>query len=164
MAGQHRAKKTGRQAAAYLWLGTGAITLGLGAALTGGSGVAQADTAGSSGSPGTTTTIRTTLSAQSVQTSTHSPSSAAGAERATSVVTSKDSVVRQMNPPATGDNDPVEDPSLTSTLLGLDSEVPGLSTGIPGLDAAPSIPFIEFGSGGGGLLAKIAGALSGGPF
>ena len=46
MAGKHRAKK--RPAEAYVWLGTGAMTLGLGVALAAGSGVAQADTTNAS--------------------------------------------------------------------------------------------------------------------
>ena len=46
MAGKHRAKK--RQPEAYVWLGTGAMTLGLGVALAAGSGVAQADTTNAS--------------------------------------------------------------------------------------------------------------------
>ena len=80
MAGKHRAKK--RQPEAYVWLGTGAMTLGLGVALAAGSGVAQADATNASvggsgvtpspGSSAATTSIRTTISAQSVNTSTNS--------------------------------------------------------------------------------------------
>jgi hypothetical protein len=171
MAGKHRAKTERRQTEAYVWLGTGAITLGLGLALAGGSGVAQADTASStvngprvSPSPGNsaaTTTIRTTLSAQSVQTSTNSSAPVdAGAETATSIVSTSESVVRQLSPADTGDNDATGDSSLTSQLLGLESDIPGLDVG----PSIPSIPFFELGGGGGGLASKILGALSGGLF
>ena len=120
MAGKHRAKK--RQPEVYVWLGTGAMTLGLGVALAAGSGVAQADTTNASvsgsrvtpspGSSAATTSIRTTVSAQSVSTSTHSSTpEVAGEEQATSIVSTKDSVVRQMTPADTGDNDPRDDPT-----------------------------------------------------
>jgi hypothetical protein len=167
MAGKHRAKKTERrQREAYVWLGTGAVTLGLGVALTAGSGVAQADTTSStvigprvSPSPANgaaTTSIRTIVSAQSVRTSTHSSTPVvAGEEKATTIVSTKDSVVRQLNPADTGDNDASGDSTLTSELLGLDNDVPGLG-------AVPSIPFFELGGGGGGLVSKLAHALSGG--
>jgi hypothetical protein len=165
MAGKHRAKQTARRKAeAYSLVGTGAITLGLGIAFTAGSGVAQAEPTAS----GTTTTIRTTISAQSVNTSTYSSvpavakRAAAGEGPLTSVVISKDSVVRQQNPAVTGDDNPGPSPTLAENLIGLGQGDVGLTTGIPGLDAAPSIPFIELGGGGGGLLSKIAGALSGG--
>ena len=164
MAGKHRAKK--RQPEAYVWLGTGAMTLGLGVALAAGSGVAQADTTNASvngsrvtpspGSSAATTLIRTTVSAQSVSTSTHSSTpEVAGEEQATSIVSTKDSVVRQMTPADTGDNDPRKDPTGVSQLLGLANNNPGLGGG----PAIPDIPFIELGGGGGGLLSKIAGAL-----
>lgn len=176
MAGKHRAKKTERrQSGAYALLGTSAVTLGLGVAFTLGSGVAQAEpnnstVGGSSGieSPGRsaeTTAIRTTISAQSVSTSTHSFSPAVGddEEQATSVVITKDSVVRQMDPAVTGDNNPGPSPTLTESLVDhAQGDQSGLTSGIPGLDVAPYIPFIELGGGGGGLLAKIASALSGG--
>ena len=161
MAGKHRAKK--HQSEAYVWLGTGAMTLGLGVALAAGSGVAQADTTNASvsgsrvtPSPGrsaATTSIPTTVSAQSVSTSTHSSTpEVAGEEQATSIVSTKESVVRQMTPADTGDNDPRKDPTVVSQLLGLANNDPGLGVG-------PDIPFIELGGGGGGLLSKIAGAL-----
>jgi hypothetical protein len=122
MAGKHRATKSERrQTEAYVWLGTGAITLGLGVAIAGGSGVAQAEptnsevsgsgVAPSQGNSAGTTTIRTTVSAQSVNTSSPSSTPAAvedenaGEEQATSVVTTKDSIVRQQDPAETGDND-----------------------------------------------------------
>jgi hypothetical protein len=171
MAGKHRAKKTERrQTEAYVWLGTGAITLGLGLALAGGSGVAQADTTSStvngprvSPSPGNsaaTTTILTTLSAQSVTTSTNSSTPVdAGVEGATSIVSTSESVVRKLGPADTGDNDARGDSSLPSQLLGLESDIPGLDVG----PSIPSIPFIELG-GGGGLASRILGALSGGVF
>ena len=177
MAGKHRAKKTERrQTEAYVWLGTGAITLALGVALTGGSGVAQADTTSSVGSgprvlpsPGSsaaTTSIRTTISAQSVNTSTHSstPAAAGGEETATTVVSTRESVVRNPNPPVTGDNNPGPGPTLAETIIGLNQGDPAAISGIPGLEAVNDIPFIELGGGGGGLLSKIAGALSKGMF
>jgi hypothetical protein len=170
MAGKHRAKKTQRrQTEAYVWLGTGAITLGLGVALAAGSGVAQADTTGStvngpsvSPSPGNsapTTVIRTTISAQSVNTSTHSskPAAAGGEERATSIVSTNERVVRQLPRADTGNNNPGPGPTLAETVIGLNQGDLGVISGIPGLDAAPSIPFFELGSGGGGLLSRLAG-------
>ena len=164
MAGKHRAKK--RPAEAYVWLGTGAMTLGLGVALAAGSGVAQADTTNASvggsrvtpspGSSAATTSIRTTISAQSVNTSTNSSTPVvAGEENATSIVTTSDSVVRQMDSADTGDNDAGGDSTLAGDLLGLNNP----DSGILGVDAGPSIPFIELGGGGGGLLSRIAGAL-----
>lgn len=178
MAGKHRAKKTQRhQTEAHVWLGTGAITLALGVALAGGSGVAQADSTGSAGSgprvspsPGNsaaTTSIRTTISAQSVNTSTHSsaPAAAEGEETATSIVSTRESVVRAQNPAVTGDNNPGPGPTLAETIIGLNNGDPEAVSGIPGLEAVQDIPFIELGGGGGGgLLATIAGALSGGMF
>lgn len=163
MAGKHRARK--REAEAHVWLGTGAVTLGLGVALATGSGVAQAETtnvavagsgaAPSSGKSAATTSIRTTISAHSVNTSTHAPAPVAGSEKATSVVTTKESVVRQMSPAVTGDNDAESDPGLAADLFGLG----GAGTGIPVGEVGPSIPFVELGGGGGGLLSRIAGAL-----
>ena len=169
MAGKHRVKKTERrQTETYVWLGTGAITLALGVALTGGSGVAQADTTSSAGSgprvspsPGNsaaTTTIRTTISAQS---NTSTPKLAGGEETATSIVTTRQSVVRNQDQtplvfrdnPLIFHNNPGPRPTLAETVIGL-----------PGLGAVHDIPFIELGGGGGGLLSKIAGALSGGMF
>jgi len=172
MAGKHRAKKTQRrQNEAYVWLGTGAVSLALGVALTGGSGVAQADTTSSAGSgsrvssPGSaaTTSIRTTISAQSVNTSTHSstPKLAGGEETATSIVSTTESVVRKQDPAVTGDNNPGPGPTLAEIANGLNQGDLGVISGIPGLEAVNDIPFIELGGGGGGgLLSKIAGALS----
>ena len=165
MAGKHRAKKPERrQTEAQVWLGTGAITLALGVALAGGSGVAQADTTSSAGSgprvspsPGNsaaTTSIRTTISAQSVT----------GEERATSVVSSRESVVRKPNSAVTGDNNPGPGPTLAETVIALNQGDPEVLSGIPGLEGIKDIPFIELGGGGGGLLSKIAGALSRGMF
>ncbi|WP_123029630.1 hypothetical protein [Mycolicibacterium stellerae] len=164
MAGKHRAQK--RQAEAHVWLGAGAVTLGLGVALAAGSGVAQADStnvsvagSGDTPAPGSssaaTTSIRTTISAQSVNTSTRSSTPVvAGEENPTSKVTTTESVVRQMDPADTGDND-AADSGLASDLLGLgDSD-----SGILGIGGGPSIPFIELGGGGGGLLSRLAGAL-----
>jgi hypothetical protein len=140
------------------------MTLGLGVALAAGSGVAQADTTNASvggvtpspGSSAATTSIRTTISAQSVNTSTNSSTPVvAGEENATSIVTTNDSVVRQMDPADTGDNDAGGDSTLAGDLLGLNNT----DSGILGVDAGPSIPFIELGGGGGGLLSRIAGAL-----
>lgn len=190
MAGQHRARSGstgigvpgsgGRHRAepshsdAYVWLGTGALTLGLGVALTGGAGIAQADTASSNAggprvthtTPGAATkSIRTVLSAQTVSNS--SPSATSAGAKSTSFVSTKDSVVRQLNPADTGDNSAGPgDSSLASQLIGLggDSDVTGLGSGISGLSSGPDIPFIELGGGGGGggLVSKIAKALSGG--
>jgi len=164
MAGKHRAEK--RQPEVYVWLGTAAMTLGVGVALAAGSGVAQADTTNASvggsrvtpppGSSAATTSIRTTISAQSVNTSTHSSTPVVAAEEnATSIVTTNDSVVRQMGPADTGDNDAGGDSTLAGDLLGLSNADPG----ILGVDAGPAIPFIELGGGGGGFLSRIAGAL-----
>ena len=173
MAGKHRTKKTPRhQTEAYVWLGTGAITLGLGVALAAGSGVAQADTTGStvngprvSPSPGNsaaTTSIRTTLSAQSVHTSSHSSTPVDAGVGRSRIVRTTESAVPQSSRADTGDNDATGDSTLTSQLLGLDNDDLGLPSGIPGLDAAPSIPFFELGGGGGGLLSRLADAFSGG--
>ena len=164
MAGKHRAEK--RQPEVYVWLGAAAMTLGVGVALAAGSGVAQADTTNASvggsrvtpppGSSAATTSIRTTISAQSVNTSTHSSTPVVAAEEnATSIVTTNDSVVRQMDPVDTGDNDAGGDSILAGDLLGLSNA----DSGILGVDAGPAIPFIELGGGGGGLLSRIAGAL-----
>jgi hypothetical protein len=175
MAGKHRAKTAPSQTAAYAWLVTGAVTLAFGAALTGGTGVAQADTASSTdsgsrvsppGNSAATTSIRTTIRAQSVITSTHSSKSkpAGNEDGATSVVTTKESVVRDQNPAVTGDNNPGPGPTLAEAVIGLKNGDLGVASGIPGLGGITNIPFIELGGGGGGLLSKIAGALSGGLF
>jgi len=163
MAGKHRAGSTPRRRSeAHALLGTGAITLGLGIALTTGAGVAAADSSNNSSSSGNqapTTTIRTTISAQSVNTSTYAPAPGAengtSQEQGTSVVTTKDSVVRQQNPAVTGDNNPGPGPTLAETLVGGGQSDQGL--GIPGLDTGPQIPFFPLGGGGGGLLAKLLG-------
>ena len=55
-------------------------------------------------------------------------------------------------------------PTLAEAVIGLNQGDLGAISGIPGLEAANNIPFIELGGGGGGLLSKIAGALSGGLF
>ncbi len=171
MAGKHRAKKTGRlHTEAYALLGTGAVTLGLGVALTAGTGVAQAEpnnaaVSGPGAGPSTgnvpgTTAIRTIVSAQSVNTSTHSTTPANIAEGdapqdvATSVVTTRDSVVPKADPVPdfAGDNNP----GPSQTLLDLSQQNPDGLVGIPGFNAAPGIPFFPLG-GGGGLLSKILG-------
>jgi hypothetical protein len=161
MAGKHRAKLTQRrQTEGYVWLGTGAVTLALGVALTGGSGVAQADTT-PPGNSAATTSIRTTISAQSVNTSTDSsmPKLAGDEETATSFVSTNESVVRNQDQnPLIFHNNPGPGPTLAETVIGLNQGDRGVISGIPGLD----IPFIELGGGGGGLLSNIAGALSGG--
>lgn len=177
MAGKHRAKTQRRQPEAYVWLGTGAVSIALGVALTGGAGVANADTASSSssgsrvsspGKSGPTTSIRSTISAHSVNTSTHSSApkpTGAGTERsATSVVKSSESVVRKQNPTATGSDGGGPSPTLAETVIGLNQGDLGVISKIPGLEATKNIPFIDLGGGGGGLLSKIAGALSGGMF
>ncbi len=176
MAGRHRAKTQRRQPEAYVWLGTGAVSIALGVALTGGSGVANADTASSSSSgsrassPGKsapTTSIRTTISAHSVNTSTHSstPKPTGPDKSATSVVKSSESVVRKQNPTATGSDGGGPSPTLAETVIGLNQGDLGVISKIPGLEATKNIPFIDLGGGGGGgLLSKIAGALTGGMF
>ncbi len=63
-------------------------------------------------------------------------------------------MVRKQSPAVTRGKNPGPRPTLAETLVG----------GISGLDAAKGIPFIELGGGGGGLLSKIARALSGGKF
>ena len=168
MAGKHRAKKTQRrQTEAYVWLGTGAVSLALGVALTGGSGVAHADTTNSTvsgsrvsppGNSAATTRIPTTISAQSVNTSTYSstPKLAGDEKSATSIVRTNESVVRKRDLAVTGDNNPGPSPTLAETLIGLNQGDRGVISGIP------DIPFIELGGGGGGLFSTIAGALSGG--
>jgi hypothetical protein len=173
--GRHRAEQ--RHSDAYVWLGTGAITLGLGAALATGSGVAQADTGSVSNGPrvstqnggAATSSIRTVVSAHTVRSSSPSESSLeTSTAKPTSFVSVKQSIVRQQGPAQTGlvsDNDkPAADSGLVSKLLGLDGGEPGLDSGVPGLNFGPSIPFIELGGGGGGggLVSKIAGALTGG--
>ena len=128
MAGKHRAKKTERrQTEAYVWFGTGAITLGLGVALAAGSGVAQADTTGStvngplvSPSPGNsaaTTSIRTTLSAHSVHTSTHSSTPVDAGVGRSRIVRTTESAVPQSSRADTGDNDATGDSTLTSNQV-----------------------------------------------
>jgi hypothetical protein len=171
MAGKHRATKTQRrQTEAYVWLGTGAVSLALGVAVTGGSGVAHADTTNSTvsgsrvsppGNSAATTRIPTTISAQSVNTSTYSstPKLAGDEKTATSIVSTNERVVRnQDQTPLIFHNNPGPGPTFAETVIGLNQGDRGVISGIPGLD----IPFIELGGGGGGLLSTIAGALSGG--
>lgn len=177
MSGKHRAKK--RHAEAYVWLGTGAMTLGLGVALSAGSGVAQADSTNASvvGSGGSrsqessaaTTSIRTTISALSVNTSTHSPTPVVAREEnpRSVVTTTSESLVRRMNPADTGDNGAGGDAATKPDLLGLGNSGSGIlgggaGSGILGGGAGPSIPTIielAAGGGGGGLVSRIAGAL-----
>jgi hypothetical protein len=176
MAGKHRASKTERRPTeAYVWLGTGVVALAFGVALTAGPGVAHADTDSAAGgsrvspSPGNsapTTSIRTAISAQSVKTSTYSstPAPAGGEKTATSIASSRETVVRKQNPAVTGGNNPGPGPTLAETVIGLNQGDLGVISGIPGLSAVKDIPFIELGGGGGGLLSKIARALSGGRF
>lgn len=137
-----------------MWLGAGAVALGLGAALTTGAGVAQADTgSGSSVSrsnDGPQTSIRTVVRATTIRSG--APSS--------SFESTNDSVVSRAASPAVGDNDNADDsangPGLTIKQLVLENG------GIPGLGIGPEVPFL--GGKQGGLLSKIAGALSGGLF
>ena len=49
----------------------------------------------------------------------------------------------------------IHDSSRVETLFGGGQTDQGL--GIPGLNSAPQIPFIELGGGGGGLLSKLLG-------
>ncbi|WP_319449155.1 MULTISPECIES: hypothetical protein [unclassified Mycobacterium] len=86
------------------------------------------------------------------------PKPAADGARTTSVVNTRESVVREQNPAITGDNNPGPGPTLAETVIGLNNGDLGVISRIPG---ANSIPFIDLGGGGGGgLLSKIAGALS----
>jgi len=150
--GRHRALP--RHSEASVWLGAGAVALGLGAALTTGAGVAQADTgSGSSVSRsnhGPQTSIRTVVRATTIRSG--APSS--------SFESTNDSVVSRAASPAVGDNDNADDsangPGLTIKQLVLENG------GIPGLGIGPEVPFL--GGKQGGLLSKIAGALSGGLF
>jgi len=143
--GRHRTPP--RHSEASVWLGAGALALGLGAALTTGAGVAQADTGSgphtSRANDGPQTSIRTVVRATTIRSGT--PSS--------SFESTKESVVSRPASPSVGDND--NEPSLEIAQLVLQSSVPGLNTG-------PEIPFL--GGGQGGLLSSIAGALSGGLF
>jgi hypothetical protein len=93
-----------------------------------------------------------------VNTSTYSstPKLAGDEKSATSIVSTNERVVRRQNPAVTGDNNPGPGPTLSETVIGLNQGDLGVISGIP------DIPFIELGGGGGGLLSKIAGALSGG--
>lgn len=160
-----------------MWLGSAAVALGVGAALTAGSGIAQADDTGAA-----TTKIRTVLSAQTVTSSAATDLDTAAKPK--SFVSDKQSVVRQQNPAVTGDNNNSGGGGLADSLLGLGgndsglpelgsglpelgSGLPGLGSGLPGLGSGlpgPNIPFIELGGGGGGLISKIAHALGGGVF
>jgi hypothetical protein len=101
-----------------------------------------------------------------VNTSTHSstPAAEGGDKKATSIVSTRESVVRAQNPAVTGDNNPGPGPTLAETLIGLNNGDPEAISGIPGLEAVKDIPFIELGGGDGGLLSKIVGALSSGMF
>jgi hypothetical protein len=164
MAGKHSATKTQRrQTEAFVWLGTGAVSLALGVALTGGSGVAHADTTNSTvsgshvsppGNSAATTRISTTISAQSVNTSTYSstPKPAGDEKTATSSVSTSERVVRNQDQtdqtPLIFHNNPGPAPTLAETVIGLNQ--------------GGGIPFIELGGGRGGLLSTIAHALSGG--
>lgn len=146
--GRHRAPR--RSTGLHAWLGTGVVALGVGAALTAGAGVAQADTGSgprvSPSGPGPQTTIRTIVRATTITSESAS----------TPFVSTKDSVVTKPGPADIGDNDddsPTGLPSLSSQLVVMEN-------GVPGLENVPSVPFLEL--GGGGLLSKIAGVLSGG--
>jgi hypothetical protein len=122
-----------------VWLGAGALALGLGAALTTGAGVAQADTGSgpnvSRANDGPQTSIRTVVRATTIRSG--APSS--------SFESTKESVVSRPASPAVGDND--NEPSLEIAQLVLQSSVPGLDTGL-------EFPFL--GGGPGGLLSRIA--------
>lgn len=163
--GRHRARN--RHSGACVWLGTGVLTLGVGVALTGASGIAQADTTSSTvngpSNPGGKS-IRTVLSAQTVTSSSPEDGGSGGAT-SNSIVSVKDSVVSSVNPanPGSNDNNNPSGSSLTSQLLGLNGDSSGLGVALPDLGTnAPSVPFFDF--GGGGLASKIAHALSGGRF
>ena len=86
-----------------MWLGAGAVALGLGAALTTGAGVAQADTGSgpnvSRTNDGPQTSILKVVRATTIRSA--APSS--------SFESTKDSVVSRAASPAVGDNDNADD-------------------------------------------------------
>jgi hypothetical protein len=100
-----------------VWLGAGAVVLGLGAALTTGAGIAQADTGGGSSvsrpNDGPQTSIRTVVRATTIRSG--APSS--------SFESTNDSVVSRAASPAVGDNDNADanGPGLTVKQLVLES-------------------------------------------
>jgi hypothetical protein len=114
--GRHRTPP--RHSEASVWLGAGALALGLGAALTTGAGVAQADTGSgpnvSRANDGPQTSIRTVVRATTIRSG--APSS--------SFESTKESVVSRPASPAVGDNG--NEPSLEIAQLVLQSSVPGL--------------------------------------
>ena len=133
-----------------MWLGAGALALGLGAALTTGAGVAQADTGSgphtSRANDGPQTSIRTVVRATTIRSG--APSS--------SFESTKESVVSSTRSPAVGDNDNGDAPDgiLINEVV--------LSNGVPGLNVGPEIPFL--GGGQGDLVSRIVGALARGIF
>ena len=133
-----------------MWLGAGALALGLGAALTTGAGVAQADTGSgpnvSRTNDGPQTSIRTVVRATTIRSG--APSS--------SFESTKESVVSGTRLPAVGNNDKGDAPDgiLINEVV--------LSNGVPGLFVGPEIPFL--GGGQGDLVSRIVGALSRGIF
>ena len=133
-----------------MWLGAGALALGLGAALTTGAGVAQADTGSgpnvSRTNDGPQTSIRTVVRATTIRSG--APSS--------SFESTKESVVSSTRSPAVGNNDKGDAPDgiLINEVV--------LSNGVPGLNVGPEIPFL--GAGQGDLVSRIVGALSRGIF
>jgi len=133
-----------------VWLGAGALALGLGAALTTGAGVAQADTGSgphtSRANDGPQTSIRTVVRATTIRSG--APSS--------SFESTKESVVSSTRSPAVGDNDNGDAPDgiLINEVV--------LSNGVPGLNVGPEIPFL--GGGQGDLVSRIVGALARGIF
>lgn len=133
-----------------MWLGAGALALGLGAALTTGAGVAQADTGSgpnvSRTNDGPQTSILKVVRATTIRSA--APSS--------SFESTKESVVSSTRSPAVGNNDKGD--ALDGILI---NEVV-LSNGVPGLNVGPEIPFL--GAGQGDLVSRIVGALSRGIF
>ncbi len=133
-----------------MWLGAGALALGLGAALTTGAGVAQADTGSgpnvSRTNDGPQTSILKVVRATTIRSA--APSS--------SFESTKESVVSSTRSPAVGNNDKGD--ALDGILI---NEVV-LSNGVPGLNVGPEIPFL--GGGQGDLVSRIVGALSRGIF
>ena len=133
-----------------MWLGAGALALGLGAALTTGAGVAQADTGSGPNVSRTNdrpqTSIRTVVRATTIRSG--APSS--------SFESTKESVVSSTRSPAVGDNDKGDAPDgiLINEVV--------LSNGVPGLNVGPEIPFL--GGGQGDLVSRIVGALARGIF
>ncbi|WP_163694431.1 hypothetical protein [Mycolicibacterium sarraceniae] len=108
----HRREKprgAGRRITAYGWLGAGAMTLGVGAALVGGSGVAHADTGEGSGSSAASSradapakTVKTGVVSSRPSTAPSSASSQAASSSASSSVASRGAMSGQRSSAGAG--------------------------------------------------------------